>query len=230
MKWMHRLLGIVFGLSIFFALFVLSFETMIFNESFFRWHYKEHEVMDETGMALSDLMDVTVVMLDYLKDKRDNLDMQATIDGQYEEVFGQREKDHMIDVKDLYLNAQMIRRIATMFIFLIALYGYIRQPEALKRWLKHMKWVFASIGSVTLILGVLFALQFEKYFTKFHEIFFDNDLWLLDPATDIMIHIVPEIYFYLLVMLSVILFMIQIGVAIFIAEILRRKIKVGVSK
>ena len=34
-----------------------------------------------------------------------------------------------------------------------------------------------------------------KYFVIFHHIFFNNDLWLLDPATDLLINIVPEPFF-----------------------------------
>ena len=29
----------------------------------------------------------------------------------------------------------------------------------------------------------------------FHHIFFDNDLWILDPSTDLLINIVPEPFF-----------------------------------
>ena len=29
----------------------------------------------------------------------------------------------------------------------------------------------------------------------FHEMFFSNDLWLLDPNTDMLINIVPEPFF-----------------------------------
>ena len=37
-------------------------------------------------------------------------------------------------------------------------------------------------------------------FTLFHEIFFTNDLWLFDPATDYMIRMLPEGFFYDMVM------------------------------
>ena len=49
-------------------------------------------------------------------------------------------------------------------------------------------------------LGLLFASDFTKYFTIFHEIFFTNDLWLFDPATDYMIRMLPEGFFYDMVM------------------------------
>lgn len=44
-------------------------------------------------------------------------------------------------------------------------------------------------------LGVMVASDFNKYFFLFHEIFFNNDLWLLDPATDLMIRMLPEEFF-----------------------------------
>ena len=37
--------------------------------------------------------------------------------------------------------------------------------------------------------------NFTAAFNRFHEIFFDNDLWILDPATDLLINIVPEGFF-----------------------------------
>ena len=39
------------------------------------------------------------------------------------------------------------------------------------------------------------ASDFSKYFIVFHHIFFDNDLWILNPATDLLINIVPEPFF-----------------------------------
>ena len=55
-----------------------------------------------------------------------------------------------------------------------------------------------TIGSfigVTLVAGVLFMTDFHRYFMIFHEIFFKNDLWLLDPDTDLLIRMLPEGFF-----------------------------------
>lgn len=45
------------------------------------------------------------------------------------------------------------------------------------------------------VLGLVISTDFTKYFVIFHHIFFNNDLWLLDPATDLLINIVPEPFF-----------------------------------
>lgn len=41
----------------------------------------------------------------------------------------------------------------------------------------------------------LVSADFNRYFTLFHHIFFDNDLWLLNPDTDRLINIVPLGFF-----------------------------------
>ena len=45
-------------------------------------------------------------------------------------------------------------------------------------------------------LGIAAAVDFNGVFIKFHHIFFDNDLWLFDPAEDFMIRMLPEGLFY----------------------------------
>ena len=39
------------------------------------------------------------------------------------------------------------------------------------------------------------ALNFDAAFTLFHKLLFRNDLWLLDPRTDVLIRICPESMF-----------------------------------
>jgi len=44
-------------------------------------------------------------------------------------------------------------------------------------------------------LAAIISTDFTKYFIMFHHIFFSNDLWILDPSTDMLINIVPEGFF-----------------------------------
>lgn len=37
--------------------------------------------------------------------------------------------------------------------------------------------------------------DFNGFWTTFHQLFFTNDLWLLNPATDLMINLFPEAFF-----------------------------------
>ena len=49
--------------------------------------------------------------------------------------------------------------------------------------------------AIVAFLGIAFAIDFTKCFTIFHEIFFTNDLWMFDSATDYMIRMLPEGFF-----------------------------------
>lgn len=46
------------------------------------------------------------------------------------------------------------------------------------------------------LLGAVVATDFSNAFVTFHHIFFDNDLWILDPSVDMLVNIVPEGFFF----------------------------------
>ena len=62
------------------------------------------------------------------------------------------------------------------------------------------QWVLAVFLALTAVAGFLFSRDFNKYFVIFHHIFFRNDLWIFDPAEDYMIRMLPEGFFYDMVM------------------------------
>ena len=39
------------------------------------------------------------------------------------------------------------------------------------------------------------AIDFDGLFRLFHSLLFNNDLWLLNPKTDLMIRMLPEAFF-----------------------------------
>ncbi len=207
-NWINGLLATVFGLSLFVVLFIGAFRTMLFNEDFFAWHYLEHNVEQKTNTNIYELMGITHAMLEYLRGERDTLDMTAMIGGRTREVFNEREKRHMVDVKRLYSDTVGLQMTALAVglaaLVLIVFKGIL--PLVLRR----LKWIFLWAGAVVITLALLFALDFNRWFILFHKLFFSNDLWLLDPRTDLLINLVPEIYFYQIVAYSSILFLVFI--------------------
>ena len=43
-------------------------------------------------------------------------------------------------------------------------------------------------------MGTAIAVDFDRAFILFHKIFFNNDLWQLNYATDLLMNIVPETF------------------------------------
>jgi integral membrane protein (TIGR01906 family) len=215
----------VLSIIILVVVFVSALQLIVFNISYFRWHYEAHNVEVTTGMEMDDLIVVTEGMLAYLKDQKDSLDGTAMINGVEEEVFGQREKDHMVDVKSLYLGARSIQRVGSIIVVIILLYGWLRSKKILQIIVKGILYDIPILLLGTFGLGALFATDFDKYFTLFHQIFFTNDLWLLDPKTDILIHMVPEVYFYAIVMITLVIFIVIIAILMVVAIYTRRRLE-----
>lgn len=57
-------------------------------------------------------------------------------------------------------------------------------------------WAGAGLGGCFILLGALAALDFNRAFVIFHQLFFPGkDNWLFDPATDPIIFILPQEFF-----------------------------------
>lgn len=215
---------IVLYIALFTTFLFSAVQAVVYFDPYFEWHYEAHDVESTTGMTVETLMDVTDKMMDYLIDKRDTLDMKAEINGELEEVFGQREKDHMVDVKDLMVNGKTMRNIGIVILGISILLMLLLKKSWLKLWLRKLSLFFISAFAVVIVIGGLFASDFNKYFTIFHEIFFSNDLWILDPRTDVLINMVPEIFFFQTAMLILTVFMIMVVGTILIGRQVGKKL------
>lgn len=200
---LKRILPITIGLALILFIIISAIDSHSFNRSFYKRVYGELGTAETIGISQDDLDHATEVLLDYLQDKRGDIDVTVTLQtGEREPMFNQREIDHMVDVKDLYQGAMLVRWISLGVVVLglllmLRLYG-------LRLTLRHLangyKFSLGIFLFVVLAIGLLFWVDFERFWTIFHQIFFSNDLWILDPATDRMILMVPSYFFSTLIM------------------------------
>lgn len=195
MKYFIWFLGVMSAICVFILILFSAIEIPAFNQNFYKKEYKKYNIAQEIKVNETDLMLVTNKLLDYLKDDTDNLDVFVTVDSKSREFFNQKEKDHMADVKVLFSKAYNIRKaILVVFVIIITtIFVSIKKP--LHFISKYFLTVLTIILTICGIVGIIITTDFSKYFTIFHEIFFTNDLWLLDPNTDLLINIVPLPFF-----------------------------------
>lgn len=161
-------------------------------------HYKglylRFGISEEIGMENEELIKATTNLLDYLKGDRDSLDFKAVVQNDEVEFFSNRDKLHMIDVKNIFVSISRLR--SHLFALLLVAIIIITFVKRLKQDIGRLL-IFSTILGILpfLLLIFLILMDFNKYFTVFHEIFFDNDLWLLDPKADRLINIFPEKFF-----------------------------------
>ena len=229
MKYLHRTAGIVTAFCLMIILFITSVEAVVYwTPGYFEKEYAKYNVLDSLpSMTMDDLLHVTDEMMDYLRGDRDDLHVTTTMGGEQREFFNEREIAHMEDVRSLFLKALSIRRIC-----LVLGAGLLILMAATKARMGRVLPPFLCMGTglffaLITVLGLIISTDFTKYFIMFHHIFFTNDLWILDPATDMLINIVPEGFFMdtaarialLFGSLSLILF----GVCLFLTIRNRRK-------
>ena len=224
MKVSEKIIGVAAVVATIIILLISSFEIAMYSD--FSWYEKEYlkyEVLEDLEMEIDDVMHVTEEMMAYLRDDREDLVVETTVDGVEREFFNDREKLHMVDVKGLFMGGLTLRRNS-----LILLAGAFIVLTIMKaNWKKLLPWsIIWGIGGflgLLLVGGALIASDFHRYFFLFHEIFFDNDLWLLDPKTDLMIRMLPEGFFFDMVVRIGVIFLISLCVLLLTGVIIKNR-------
>ncbi len=170
------------------------------NISFYESEFEKLDTADKMQMEDEQLVASMDALLLYLQGNRDDLSIEANVAGYTREVYNDREITHMVDVKDLYLNAMNVRNVCTIvFLLLLAILVY----KCKKQVLEILSYTYVRACIVFLFAITCIALyavsDFTAFWTMFHQIFFSNDLWLLDPNTSLMINMLEEQVFYDLV-------------------------------
>lgn len=182
------------------ALLLISVDIHSFYRPLFDQTYAQMDTAREIGVSELELRQATTVLLDYIRDDRGDLDLTVNVDGVAQPMFNEREVEHMVDVKVLYRNAMNVKWIclATFVVGLIALV-MIRKQDRARLFFRAIKVALTVSLIVMSIVFVFLMVDFERFWTSFHKLFFSNDLWILDPRTDNLILMVPTLFFNRLV-------------------------------
>ena len=196
MKLLQRLPGIVCAFCLMIVFLITSVEAVTYwTPGYYEHEYEKYNVTAAVRMEMDDLLQVTDEMMDYLRGDRDDLHVMTVVDGSPRESFNAREIAHMEDVRGLFLGAITLRRVCLAAAAVCVLLMTALKAD-LKRTLPRMLCVGTGLFFLLAAgIGLLIASDFSRYFVVFHHIFFDNDLWILNPATDLLINIVPEPFF-----------------------------------
>lgn len=199
MKQTQKISAVIMMFLLIGVLLLTSFQVAIYGDSQYRFYereYKKYQVADSLNMTMDNIMDVTDQMMAYLIGNKAELSVITDVDGETQDFFNEQDRFHMGEVKNLFLGGLKIRNIMLVAVLLILMLLAARKADMIKLLPRAYFVTLGITGVITIVLGGLFASDFDKYFRIFHEIFFDNDQWMFDPATDYMIRMLPEGFFY----------------------------------
>ena len=226
MKQTQKISAVIMMFLLIGVLLLTSFQVAIYGDSQYRFYereYKKYQVADSLNMTMDNIMDVTDQMMAYLIGNKAELSVITDVDGEIQDFFNEQDRFHMGEVKDLFLGGLKIRNIMLVAVLLILILLAARKADLIKLLPRAYFVTLGITGVITVVLGGLFASDFDKYFRIFHEIFFDNDQWMFDPVTDYMIRMLPEGFFYDMVMRIGSIFAVFLIVS-FVCSIVQKKI------
>lgn len=229
MKKIHWFAGIILGFSIIVALLITSFEIAMYSDfDVYRQEYEKYDVLSDLDMTMDDVMYVTHEMMDYLRGEGDTLSVMTTVEGKEQDFFNEQDRFHMGEVRDLFIGGLNIRLGACVAAVLCVLFLLFTRADIKKIIPRSYRIALGVTGAAVLLIGIAAVVDFNAVFVQFHHIFFDNDLWIFDPAEDYMIRMLPEGLFYDMVMRIGAIFVAGLAVLLvlsFIPKILDRKKK-----
>ena len=192
---MKILLGILNSLCLVAVLLAGAITLPAFSSSDYQAEFAKYQVGQRIQVSDADLALVADRIVAYIKNDVDDLSIDVTVAGQRRDFFNDREKAHMADVKGLFQLAVTVRNAALLgFLATIVILILMRQSpwRVLARCYRVVVPVMLALSAG---LAALVATQFDTAFIQFHHLFFHNDLWQLNPATDLLIDIMPIGFF-----------------------------------
>lgn len=182
---LKKILLVLLVISLSLSCLLIAAEVNIFNIKHYVESFEKHNIYEITGKSFYELVSITENLFTYLKgDAGDEI---------LEPDFNQREILHMRDVQVLFRYGFILKYIGIILSIIIIIYFVkVGEKNLVGKWIYKglfINWILIGL------LGIMIYFDFSKYFTYFHYIFFTNDLWLLDPETDLLIQMLPEEFF-----------------------------------
>ena len=196
MKPLKKPILFIIALCIAFNSLVLPFMFLAFNENYYIRSFTELGVHEEIGISENALGQVTSALIQYIWDGSGNIQLKEVVWDEEVVFYNEKEQIHLEDIRKLISLAKVIILSVNVLLVLCILYRLKRKDRNLKIEISKILYTASTLifASLLGLVGLYFT-DFDWAFRKFHEIFFSNDLWLLDPKTDRLIQLMPLDFF-----------------------------------
>lgn len=150
------------------------------------------DICEYAGLSEDDLIRVDEALAQCLMGDPSALsNLEADVFGICQRAFNDRELRHMEDCRKLFDLARRVKNLSIGIGSLMLIVGMAllkkRKMVRLAAWLAPVMFML-PLGA----LAIWAAMDFNSAFCFFHRCLFTNDLWLLNPETDLLIRICPQ--------------------------------------
>lgn len=184
------LTGLVLSLSLALAVLAMLIDGLGGSAPLMQVLMERHAPPETTGLSEEHYAPMAEMVTDYLSGRESTF--QYTVEETQQ--FQPHEQQHMADCKQLFDLDRLVLLAASALAVLSGCVTY--GLRSCKRQLAYG----ARTGCLLVLLMVALlalwgALDFDSLFILFHRISFTNNLWLLNPGTDLLIRLMPTDFF-----------------------------------
>lgn len=199
MKTLKVLLIIVIGIVLAFNAFLLPFQALAFSTDYYVDAFTNLEVHKTVGITTDSLFRVTDALVTFIDNGSGNIKLTETVNGEEVVFYNEKEQIHLNDIRLLVQSGRyflLFMNVILLLALMIIIYLDKKEKTKIGENISHMfkASFFATVAGLSFLIALYF-IDFNWAFTKFHEIFFTNDLWLLNPKTDRLIQLMPLEFF-----------------------------------
>ena len=144
---------------------------------------------EATWLPAAEYPAMTKMITRYLRGGNEPFQHVYIEDGVEYLAFHDYEQHHMADVQDLF---RLCRWVMWLGWGAVLFGGWLLRRKF--SWCAFRWTIIAVLAAVTAVV-VAAVIDFDSLFILFHKIAFTNDLWLLDPRTDLLIRLMPIEFF-----------------------------------
>ena len=171
--------------SLIFILIIISgsLNFIVRSSLIYDYNISTYSIEKRTSLSLEKIKEINLGIRTYFFNEKELLDI---------DIFSNKEILHMKDVKSVMNFIFDISKILSIVfcILTFVLYSYFRV------YIYKLIFYYLSLFlSILVFLGTSFLLFFQELFIIFHQIAFNNDLWILNPNEDYLLMMYPEDFF-----------------------------------
>ncbi len=195
-----KIVSVFFGAIVVVMLITSAILTVGLSSETYKDIQLEYAIADYAGSSQEILDKATETLINYMKGDREDLSITGVVFNVETEIFNDKEKAHMVDVKKLITLAQTLLNVGIALLTIIFIIEITTNREAFNyKFFKGVSITMVATLFALLLIGAYAVIDFDAFWTSFHKVFFTNNLYLLNPNTDFLIRMMPLQFFIAIV-------------------------------
>jgi integral membrane protein (TIGR01906 family) len=195
LDWLRGLVSVAFVLLLPMLIIGTSVRTVFSDRNFMLQGFRDNQVGDTTGLDDAQLQRIADAFIAYFQAPPGQLQMQVTAFGQSRPLFNEREVAHMQDVQALVQFFFRMQLVAAAVVVVRLVLGFTLDRSGMPIGREMLLSVGLMLIAIALV-GALALMNFDAFWTLFHQIAFRNGDWQFDPDRDYLIMLFPEPFWF----------------------------------